>query len=649
VNLMLCHIFLKRSLVGWYDTDPYNVLFPLAAIAGIFMAFGDTVSARKRWTGALLTGTAFGLHALFWRGWMTPFLVIFLFSAASLLLPRRLKPANLSRRLQILLMIPMALLPLLFILVVWGPLGVLQEFTSTADFIRGFLRPEFRPWPDVFITVGELKPLEFGVLTKLLGGPVWVLAVALGIMIRLVRQCIGRGSESKQQTIPLLLLFALICTGLVVSVKIQRFAILVAAPLAVAVPYAWMEWRRIVSDALPLIFAPKVAGELAKRMGIFWGSATLAMVVFLGFQAHEGIRRFYPIYNPAWDQMMKKVRETTPQNAIITGWWSPGHFLTSMGERRVTFDGSSQNEPQAYWVANLFIQDSEEMALGILRMLNTSGNAAADYLTDHGFALADAVELIQSVLPLSRAEAKDRLQRRFSSEESDRLLDLTHGTGQLPPSYLFTYNHMFEQALALEFIGRWNFRRAEAFQQRVKQQPNEVDSRALSRATPQNRDLLWSMSEQPTFYEKEGYEIGRKNNRVSFTNGVSLDPKTMDAEIRGNANVNGRPTSVIWVNDRDQLIETAVANPTLNVSILWMPEDPENGYPMQRSVILGNRIAKSVGMRLYYLGGRGLKYLRKTVSEDSATYRTRLSLFEVDWKGLDGKASAKSSTSSQAS
>ncbi len=388
-------------------------------------------------------------------------------------------------------------------------------------------------------------------------------------------------------------------------------------------------------SALPFIFAPHAADAVRKRVGILWGILTFSAILLLGMRAHAEIVRFYPLYNPAWDRMMSQVRSKTPEDAIITGWWSPGHFLTSMGQRRVTFDGASQNEPQAYWVANLFIENSERMALGILRMLNTSGNASVDLLTSKGMSLSDSVDLIKTLLPLSRGEARSRLLRRFSASDADALLDLTHGNGKLPPSYVFVYNHMIEQALALEFIGRWNFKKAEAFEAYLKDQPDEVDKRLLSRATPQNTELLWALSEKPTFYESEGYEVGRDGDRLVFSNGVQLDLKTRQAEIRGNPRLNGRPMSVFWVNEKNELIETPVADPTLTVSVLLVLDDPKNGRPKHRSVIMGRRIAGSIGMRLYYLGGRGLRLLKKTASEDSATYRTRLGLFEADWESFE--------------
>ena len=53
-----------------------------------------------------------------------------------------------------------------------------------------------------------------------------------------------------------------------------------------------------------------------------------------------------------------------------------------MADRRVTIDGATQNEPRAYWVANLLLESSEAKAIGILRMLNLSGNQAVESLME---------------------------------------------------------------------------------------------------------------------------------------------------------------------------------------------------------------------------------------------------------------------------
>lgn len=634
--LMLCPMFLKRSLVGWYDTDPYNILFPLIALIGIYIAFGPAASARSRWAAACAAGCGFALHALFWRGWMIPFLVIFLFLTMGLLIPRSRRPQDLPRHLHALLLIPVSLIPFAALFAVWGFLGVRQEAVSAVEFIRGFLQPDFRPWPDVFITVGELKPMNFWELTGLLGGAAWVTLTLTGLALCVLRRVVSRTDE-KNDLIPLFVLLAICCAGVAVSLRIQRFSILAAAPLAVAVPFAWAEWRERVRAGLPWVFAPHAVRALNARFHFIWAAVTLAALVFLGARAHAEIVHFYPIYNTAWDRMMTQIREKTPENAIVTSWWSPGHFLTSMGKRRVTFDGSSQNEPQAYWVANLFIENSERTALGILRMLDTSGNAAVDYLTARNFSLSDAVDLIKSIVPLSREDARNKLVRRFSSSDADGLLDLTHGRASEPPAYLFVYNHMIEQALALEFIGRWNFKKAEAFETYLKQQPQDVDHRLLARATPQNTSLLWAMSEKPTFYQTEGYATAKNGSAVAFSNGVRMNLETRDTEIRGNAQINGRPSSVFWVNQNNELIETPLANPTLNVSVLLIEDKPKNpgGQTTYRSVIMGRRFAGSVAMRLYYLGGRGLRMIHPVSFEDSAANRTRLGLFEVDWKAFE--------------
>ena len=97
----------------------------------------------------------------------------------------------------------------------------------------------------------------------------------------------------------------------------------------------------------------------------------LALTALMVAQAHNAAWAERAVFNASWDKMMKIVREQTPPDSIVTTEWSFGHFVTSQGKRRVTVDGATQNTPQAYWVARMFMESSEENALLILKTLNT--------------------------------------------------------------------------------------------------------------------------------------------------------------------------------------------------------------------------------------------------------------------------------------
>jgi hypothetical protein len=402
-------------------------------------------------------------------------------------------------------------------------------------------------------------------------------------------------------------------------------------------PFAWVEWSARYAELLPRIFIPSAVTVIRRWSCVTGAVVLITLTTLLSMRAHAEIVHFYPLFNPAWDRMMTKVRTQTPEDAIVTGWWSPGHFLTSVGKRRVTIDGSSQETPQAYWVANLFVQPSERVALGILRMLNTSGNSAVEYLQKKNFSLPDSVDLLHAILPLSREKARAKLLRRLSAADADTLLNLTHGTAVPAPSYLFLYNHMIEQVLALDFIGRWDFHKAQAFAERVARQPQPQDKQILTRATPQNTKLLWSMTDKPAFYESEGYQTNRSGSTVAFSNQVTLDLATHEAFINRRDKLTGRVASVFRIDAKGDLIEIPNPKAELNLSLLVIEDPPAipGGQPAYRSVVLGRRWAGSMAMRLYYLGGKGLKFIHRVANVDSPADRARLYLFEVDWEGFE--------------
>ena len=62
----LSPIFLQRSSIGWYDTDPYNVLFLLLSI----LLLSSINIATKAYKKITLLALLSGLYSLIWQGWL---------------------------------------------------------------------------------------------------------------------------------------------------------------------------------------------------------------------------------------------------------------------------------------------------------------------------------------------------------------------------------------------------------------------------------------------------------------------------------------------------------------------------------------------------------------------------------------------------
>ena len=113
-----------------------------------------------------------------------------------------------------------------------------------------------------------------------------------------------------------------------------------------------------------------------------------------------GLRPQPMIYNRTWDTVMQALCEETAPDAIVNSWWPPGHFITGVARRRVTFDGATLEKPVGYWISRIFLARQERYAQGVLRMLNLSGNRATEFLQGRGLALSEAVALIDQAVVL---------------------------------------------------------------------------------------------------------------------------------------------------------------------------------------------------------------------------------------------------------
>jgi hypothetical protein len=302
---------------------------------------------------------------------------------------------------------------------------------------------------------------------------------------------------------------------------------------------------------------------------------------------------------------------------------------------RVTFDGATQNTPQAYWVANLFLEKSEDKALSILRMLNLSGNKAVDFLTGRGWKLSEAVKLLHEILPLERVKALEKLAPILGGGASSQLLSLTHG--RPPPSYLMVFDDMVSQVLALEYIGFWDFKKAEQFLETLRKDPNRVSKNALKRTSAEHVKLVWSMTSGPFPEEHEAYELKRDGPVIVFTNGLTLNVEMFEAQIRSKKFGTGSPQSILMLDENGRFKKKTNPRAGLKLSALLIKdtagsEHPET--PSYRSVLADERLAESLVFRLYYLKGAAWKHLKLIASEENADNRNRLYVYEVDWSGL---------------
>jgi dolichyl-diphosphooligosaccharide--protein glycosyltransferase len=381
-------ILIFRNSFGWYDTDIYNVIFPLLVVISVWKALSCEANRFRR-VGWMAAGAFFSaLYALFWRGWIyLPLFVcvtFFIIGLCALLM----RPLRKEAQTVLLLGFSYVMGIVAFSFLLIGMAGLEQAFLQSITVAQSFLHLKESVWPDVYITIGELRKLEYRSVLDSLGGwfPIVVGFLGVGGMGYSLVQKVRKHSTPLPTTFLLIFSIFLLCF----SLSAERFLLFTMVPMViffcvgvqicVSQGARWSQsgfsWRRFVFSVRwlrPLCIGGGVVGL------VFMGTVLRA--------AHREASQQFPIMNDAWMQVLTQIRERTPADSIVNTWWCPGHFITSISQRRVTFDGATQDTPQGYWMANVFLSGDEKYSLGILRMLNTSGNESFNFLTGWGILL----------------------------------------------------------------------------------------------------------------------------------------------------------------------------------------------------------------------------------------------------------------------
>jgi hypothetical protein len=328
-----------------------------------------------------------------------------------------------------------------------------------------------------------------------------------------------------------------------------------------------------------------------------------------------------PIYNSTWDKALTKLREQTPPDAIINAWWSPGHFIKAEAWRRVIFDGASIRGDIAYWLNKIYLSQTEEEALGILRMVNTGSNEATLFLEKAGWPLSKAVRLITGIVALPRNEASDILRKVLSANDTQKVLDLTHGKGKLPPSYLLVYNENVDGNILFAYLDKWNFDRIET----LNANPEAV-RRVPAKSSPAFVTFIWDLVGGPYRQSNVLNPVAENGTRIRFDQGVEIDTASMSARIESPTFGRGIPASIVYLNADGQVTERTLPNATLSYSLVFFRD--QNA---PRAALMDRRLANSLIIKMYYFDGAGLVHFKPFAKEADLSGRTKIFIYEVKW------------------
>jgi dolichyl-diphosphooligosaccharide--protein glycosyltransferase len=335
------------------------------------------------------------------------------------------------------------------------------------------------------------------------------------------------------------------------------------------------------------------------------------------------VRKQPIIFNPTWAGAMEYIKENTPENSVIDCWWPPGHFITGMGRRGVLFDGATLEKHVGYWVSRFFLSSDEKKALGILRMIDLAGNSATEYLVSKGIPLSEAVSILNTITAIDRGSAASYLESRLKLPEVNELLSMTHG--QPPPSYVMVYRDLAEKSIAFQFLGNWDFKKAEEFKAIKENTPDLAAQIIKDKADNNMIKFYWMISGGPMYQENESPQAHRAGNVVQFANGIALDLDTMSiSPMTGDTRVADKISSVVYAEGNSIKERYQASGGGLALLLVRRGE----AYSV---VIVDRRLKDCMLFRLYYFNGIGLEHFKEVFSLNADSENTDIKLFRVDW------------------
>ena len=440
LTLVSIGTYVSRTVAGFVDTDPYNVLFPLLIVLFLVYAFVYKNYIAKI-IFAIFAGFFLGFFIWAWgSGWFIfVFILIALigylgFAIISHFLIKEKETTFFGKiKNDLITLVLFVLSSLLFTYVFIGQnifkltyQGITGSVSEIASISTVYI------WPNVLSSVAELNPASFPQIISSVGGNIIFVIAMLGILM-LVLDYIKVKNEKFSLFNKLLIFFsiiwfiAIVNSGLFLSLTANNpklFVILLFLPIGIAfvsslfnqcddhkiffamVLSVWTAGTIYMSFSgvrFILLLAPAFCAAFG--LGLYYFSKTINDFVKTEFDVEHKVKKvvagfifatilffilFIPIatqanaiskgttptFDDVWYNSMYKIKNESNENAIITSWWDFGHFYSAISHRGSTFDGGSQGTPQAHWVGKLFMENDEEISHDILQMLVCGGNLA---------------------------------------------------------------------------------------------------------------------------------------------------------------------------------------------------------------------------------------------------------------------------------
>ncbi|MBT4322121.1 hypothetical protein HOC06_00535 [Candidatus Woesearchaeota archaeon] len=588
--------FLGRTPAGFADTDAYGIFFS-SILIWLFMETFTAKTNKSRYILGVSTGLLTGIFSFAWSGWWYMFDIIlagmgvyfiYLLIKYHKNIFKKLKTKNLIKTGAIYL-----LSSALFVSIFMGRFRAFFKFLeapASIIFIKEAAKKTL--WPNVYTTVAELNKISMSSVVSQLGGKILVAIAVIGILFVFLKK------KKVQLDIKygiLLILWAIVT--LYTTTKGVRFVMFMVPVFAIGLGIFFGKAYTLIIE-----WASKELDLSKKLLSICLILLTVVSFVPLTKSANETAIREAPSMNDAWYDSLTKIERETPEDAIVNSWWDFGHWFKAIADRKVTFDGASQNNPQAHWMGKILLTDNEEEAIAILRMLDCGANDAYDFLLEETQDPLLTKEIIDRIILEDENTARNTLSEYV--ENPNRILEKTHCNP--PENYFITSQDMVSKSAVWAHFGSWDFKRAFAYTT-IKSNPKEEALEILMDRLEYSQEeaertyrQLKGISEEDAnqwIAPYPGYSgIGscqNQNNTFYCSNGIIIDQNKRIAKAQTTEG------EEIFLDYRDDENIYLSENPVADTAAAYFPHNSQ--IMMMNPELLGSMFTE-----LYFYEGKNL-------------------------------------------
>jgi dolichyl-phosphooligosaccharide-protein glycotransferase len=687
---------LNRTTFGRADSDAWVVFFSVLT-AWIFIEALSAKNWKVRIALSIASGLAMGVYSTAWGGWWYMFYFLFGTAIAHIAYNMLTHRAELKQGIMKFAMHSAikdtGIIIILFFIasaIFVSTLSSVQSFKSSFTSFTGVSQmkdPVYSNlWPNVLTTVAELNEGSVNDIVGNIGGKFLLFLALMGIALTLIRQKNAGIAEFILLGGSAVWWFILLMT--LPSSPIM-FILLLSIPLMLWL--LWGVWKQIrdinISYAVliliwlmgtiyastkgirfTLMMVPPISLGFGVGLGIAhkylskglsrtlqmpWAITSFIVILLLGvtffapsnmFQASSQIaKQDVPLVDDAWWDSLKAIESNSSKNAIITSWWDFGHHFKEIADRPVTFDGTTQQFPQAHWVGMLFSTEDEQMAMGILKMIDCGGVKGFDELEKIIGSTVKSIDILDEILPIEDKEQVASMLQGYglSSQQVQHVMQYTHC--EPPEAYVIASEDMIGKSGVWSHFGFWDFKKADLV---INAKSRNLDDAVAYiqqgyNYTPQKaKQLYYELQGLKTASDENSwvspwYSLGSgtsgcqvSGETVKCGDGLVVNLTTNDAWFQLSEGLK-HPVSFVYVTKDGVQVKKYTENVMTQQSISAVLIPVGTGY---ESTLASPELASSMFMKLFYLGGAGLSHFKQLSYQRGVTGQ-RIYVWKVDWNG----------------